>query len=201
MGGNLTTHPRADLRIVSWADSEIGADLTRLIVAHGERPVAMHGAHRATGRSLVSNGDLGADIIRLAAGAGFAPHTHPGDHLLAVIAGEGTITYDGRVHHTRAGQIYLIEGAVPHAVGAITDHVILAVGAPHKAVDAVDRMALVRYEEVIAPEGDLDCTICHRAAVVPVRLHDLSCPHCPCSQCVGADHADDRAGAGRADAP
>lgn len=187
MGGDLKNRARADLLIVSWAESEIDADLTRLVVAHGERPVAMHGAAQATGRSLVSNGDLGADIIRLAAGAGFAPHTHPGDHLLAVIAGQGTITYDGRIYRTRAGQIYLIEGAVPHAVGAITDHVILAVGAPHKAVDAVDRMALVAYEEVIAAEGDLDCSICNRSAALPARLHDLGCPHCPCSRCVSGD--------------
>ncbi|QXJ26449.1 cupin domain-containing protein [Actinomadura graeca] len=144
----------------------------------------MHGAVDATGRGLVGNGRIGADVIRLAAGAGFAPHTHPGHHVLAVLAGVGTITYGGRVHRTEAGQIYLVEGEVPHAVGAISDHLILAVGAPHKPVDSADRMDLVPYTEVLAPDGDLDCLICEMSAALPDRLHDRGCPHCPCTACV-----------------
>ena len=175
----------AELAVVTWADCEFETNLTRLLIDHGSRPVAMHGARDATGQSLVSNGAIGADVIRLPAGAGFAPHTHPGHHILVVVGGQGTITYDGRIYRTRAGNTYLIEGSVPHAVGAITDHVILAVGAPHKTVDATDRMTLVPYEEVIAPDGDLECTICRIAAMMPTRLHDLTCSHCPCSECVG----------------
>jgi quercetin dioxygenase-like cupin family protein len=181
--GDPTGRMRPELAVVRWAGSAIGDDLTRLIVSHEERPIAMAHAKNATGQSVASNGELGADVIRLSAGAGFAPHTHPGHHILVVIGGIGTITYAGRVYRTEAGQAYLIEGAVPHAVGAITDHVILAVGAPHKAVAATDRMALVPYEEVIAPEGDLDCTICGRSAALPARLHDMSCEHCPCAKC------------------
>jgi quercetin dioxygenase-like cupin family protein len=51
----------------------------------------------ASGRSLVSNGQLGIDLIRLAGGDGFVPHTQPGDHLLICVAGEGTVTYGGAV--------------------------------------------------------------------------------------------------------
>lgn len=178
---------REKLRIVDWATASAGEEATVLEVGHHARPVTMHGADGATGESLVSNGALGADIIRLGAGKGFAPHTHPGHHLLIVLAGEGTITYDGVVYPTRAGQIYLVEGLVPHAVGAVTDHVILAAGSPHKAVDAEDRMALVDYEEVVSPVGDLHCLICDQVAPSPLRLHDLGCPHCPCHDCVGAE--------------
>jgi quercetin dioxygenase-like cupin family protein len=181
---------QAELAIVDWADAEIGEDATTLTVGHGPRPTEMHGARDATGKSLVTNGAVGADIIRVPAGGGFAPHTHPGHHLLIVLAGEGTITYDGDVIPTRAGQIYLIEGEVPHAVGAITDHVILAAGSPHKPVDSVDRMALVDYEEVISPIGDLRCLICEKSAPAPVRLHDVDCPHCPCHTCVGLEEAE-----------
>ena len=145
--------------------------------------MTVHGAD-ATGQPLVTNGEIGADLIRLAAGSGFAPHTHPGHHILTVVGGTGTITYDGRVYQTEAGQTYLIEGAVPHAVGAITDHVLIAVGSPHKAIDAHDRMAPVPYEEVIAETGDLTCMICQTSVRAPKRLHAARCPHCPCLECV-----------------
>ncbi|MGI8335650.1 cupin domain-containing protein [Actinomadura scrupuli] len=182
----MTTHVQGpELVILSWADSEIGSDLTRLTVPHGPRPVTMAGTANATGQPLVGNGAIGADVIRLSAGGGFAPHTHPGHHILAVIAGVGTITYGGRIHRTEAGQVYLVEGAVPHAVGAVTDHLILAVGAPHKPVHSTERMELVPYTEVLAPDGDLDCTICALSARLPDLPHDLGCPHCPCVTCAG----------------
>src|SRR5207302_2015438 len=97
------------------------------------------------------------------------PHTHPGHHVLIVIGGRGTITFDGKIYETQAGHSYLIAGAIPHAVGAITDHVIIAIGAPHKAVDAHDRMMPVPYEEVLAAEGDLECMICKKYARIPMR--------------------------------
>jgi peptidase E len=77
----------------------------------------------------------------------------------------------------------MVEGAVPHAVGAVTDHVILAVGAPHKPVDAVDRMTPVEYQAVTAESKVLECTICGLAAAYPIRIHEMGCPHCPCLGC------------------
>jgi quercetin dioxygenase-like cupin family protein len=175
--------PQSNLDILTWASSLIGTDVTKLTIDCGPLPTAMHGTAAATGKALVSNGALGVDVIRLPAGAGFVPHTHPGHHILIVVGGTGTITYAGQVHATRAGQVYLIEGEVPHAVGAVTDHVILAVGSPHKAVDAEDRMEAVPYEEVIAPDGDITCMICDIEAIAPTRLHSAGCPHCPCADC------------------
>jgi hypothetical protein len=131
----------------------------------------------------VSSGQLGADVIRLGAGEGFATHTHPGDHLLFILAGEGTISYRGVVLPTHAGETYLLEGLEPHAVGAITDHVILAVGSPHKAIDAPDRMTLVAYEAIAANFDHLHCLICDIEARLPDRLHHRGCPHCPCHDC------------------
>lgn len=166
------------LEIVRWArdlglngEQALGIDL-------GERPVQL--AHsNATGEGLVSNGVLGADVIRLAAGDGFVPHTHPGDHLLIVVGGRGTITCGGKIYPTRAGELYMVEGLVPHAVGAITDHVILAVGSPHRPVDAPDRMKPVGYDAVTANIDDLHCLICDLHARYPRRLHEAGCPHCP----------------------
>ncbi|MFJ8814017.1 cupin domain-containing protein [Amycolatopsis thermoflava] len=175
----------AELELVTWARSRVHRGHTELDVHHGSRSTALHGAPAASGDALVSNGVVGADLLRLPAGAGFVPHTHPGHHVLVVTAGIGTITYAGRTHETRAGQVYLIEGEVPHAVGAITDHVILAVGSPHRAIDAEDRMAPVPYEEVVSLDGELCCLICDVITSAPRRPHDVGCPHCPCHACAG----------------
>jgi quercetin dioxygenase-like cupin family protein len=173
------------LRIVSWADQVFRDSVLRtttMVVDEGALPVEM--AHSpATGMPLVSNGRLGVDVIRLRAGDGFQPHTHPGDHLLIVIGGVGTITYHGSISRTHAGQVYMIDGEAPHAVGAITDHVIMAVGSPHKGVGDPDRMRVSEYAEVLASANNLTCLICQLTSVFPTMLHDLGCSHCPCATC------------------
>lgn len=176
---------KAALTIATWAEKTIGPERTGLQVEHAPLPVPVHGTSSASGRELVTNGAIGADLIRLPAGAGFVPHTHPGHHILTVVAGVGTITYDGRIHETQAGQTLLIEGGIPHAVGAITDHLILAVGSPHKRIGADDRMIPVAYEEVVADDGELTCMICLCTAGPPRFLHSVGCPHCPCRTCAG----------------
>lgn len=172
------------LNITSWAEAIESKDGKQLLsVSLTERPSKM--AHSsATGEGLVSNGYLGADVIHVQAGKGFVPHTHPGDHLLIIVGGEGTITYDGKIYPTHAGQIYMIEGRVPHAVGAITDHVILAVGAPHRPIDSEDRMKPVEYQEVTANIDELHCLICDVKSQLPNKLHNTGCSHCPCYDCV-----------------
>lgn len=170
------------LKIVQWAMDQGVNNEQLLSISLGLRP--FHMAHsNATGESLVSNGHLGVDIIRLSAGDGFVPHIHPGDHLLIVVGGQGTITYDGKIYPTKAGQVYMIEGKVPHAVGAITDHVILAVGSPHRPVDALDRMEPLGYEAITTEINQLHCLICNIATIYPQRLHDMGCLHCPCFEC------------------
>lgn len=171
------------LVIKKWADDlGISGNSQLLKINTGERPAHMSHSN-ATGEGLVTNGQLGVDVIRLEGGDKFQPHTHPGDHLLIVVAGEGTITYDGKIYPTRAGQAYMVEGAVPHAVGAITDHVILAVGSPHKPVDSTDRMVPTEYESITANLGNLHCLICDIQVNTPNRLHQTNCKHCPCPDC------------------
>src|SRR5262245_8434145 len=128
-----------DLRIARWAThgdyrapiaSRTG--MSTLLVHDGARPTPMaHSPAGVTGAGLASNGMRGVRVIRVPAGRGFPPHTHPGDHLLIVVAGFGTIAVGGRVYATQAGEVYMIAGSEPHAVGAVSDHVILAVGSPH----------------------------------------------------------------------
>jgi len=163
------------LKVLTWAqDGGVDANgLQHLLIDRAPRPVPM--AHSpATGAGLVTNGALGVDVIRLGAGEGFSPHTHPGDHLLIVIAGQGTMSYDGVIYPTRAGQVYMVEGSVPHAVSAITDHVILAVGNPHRAVGDPERATLVEYQEVLSRSEELHCMVCDRRG----RTTQL-CARCP----------------------
>jgi quercetin dioxygenase-like cupin family protein len=170
----------AALRIERWA-SDLGSEGTvqRLGVDTTPGPVRVLKTRAATGRPLLSNGYLGADILHVTAGDGFAPHTHPGDHLLFVLAGCGTITVDGTITETGAGQVYLIEGAVPHAVGAITDHVILAIGAPHMPLDSEARQDLTAYEALLTSMGSITCTICGVAGDGADALAERGCTHSP----------------------
>ncbi len=155
------------LILARWAD-QLEARLP-------EATAPMYGTS-ARALPLVTNGRLGLDLVQVPAGGGFEPHTHPGDHLLVVVSGRGTITYDGVIYETVPGQVYLVEGAVPHAVGAITDHAILAVGAPHRRADDADRMALTEYAAVAAELGQLTCLPCGGRATF---VGDPGCPHNP----------------------
>ena len=97
-----------DLKIVRWADAgsyDRDEEMQTLFVSTGARPVKV--AHSpATGQALASNRLIGADIIRLSAGNGFVPHVHPGDHLLIVIGGHGTVSYGGKIYPTQAGELF-----------------------------------------------------------------------------------------------
>lgn len=144
-----------------------------LETGHG---VQVHGAP-ATGLPLHTNGNLGADILFVRGGDEFPVHTHPGDHLLYCLAGHGTITVAGITYKIKPGDIYMVEGMIPHAVGAETDHVLVAIGSPHKPVDAPDRMTWVDWDgnpllAPLAPAGRAaDLTLDEPIPYVPTLQH------------------------------
>ncbi|MEU6743663.1 cupin domain-containing protein [Streptosporangium sandarakinum] len=108
--------------------------------------VALHDAD-ALGSALVSNGQLGADVLWVPAGGRFPIHTHPGHHLLYCISGRGTITIADHTYEVSPGDLYLVEGRQPHAVGAAAghEHVLLSIGSPHRPIQAKDRMQLTDW--------------------------------------------------------
>ncbi|GAA4085303.1 cupin domain-containing protein [Actinomadura miaoliensis] len=113
-----------------------------------EQGVPVHGAD-ATGLALHLSGDghLGADMLRVPPHTSFPIHVHPGHHLLLCLEGEGTITVDQVTHRIRPGDLYMVDGQVPHAVGAgDTEHVLVAIGAPHKPVDDPSRMTFTDWQ-------------------------------------------------------
>jgi quercetin dioxygenase-like cupin family protein len=164
-------HDNGDIIIADWAQE---VDHGTLKIFMGEGPVPMHNTD-ATAWKLVTSHKLGVDHITVPAGSGFPPHTHPGDHLLIVIAGRGTITVDGKIYPTHGGQVYFVPGDKTHAVGAIDEHHILAVGAPHRLPDDPERMALVEYASIASEIGELECGVCGARG----KLNEIDCPHLP----------------------
>ncbi|MEU5634080.1 cupin domain-containing protein [Streptomyces rishiriensis] len=171
---------RAPLLICDWA-TDLGLDGTtqQLGINLAPGPTRVSKTADATGHSLLSSGHVGADILHVPAGSGFAPHTHPGDHLLFVLAGTGTISVAGEIVPTRPGQVYMVEGAVTHAVGAVTDHMILSVGAPHRHLDSPERQELTAYSALLGDLGQITCRLCDIQGSSGEELTAKGCPHSP----------------------
>jgi quercetin dioxygenase-like cupin family protein len=123
------------------------ANLAKLALSVSRDGVPVHGAD-ALGLGLHSNGQLGADLLWVPAGKRFPVHTHPGHHLLLCLSGTGTITLDKITYRVGPGDFYMVDGLVPHAVGAAeeTDHILVAIGSPHKPVDSPERMAFTDWD-------------------------------------------------------
>lgn len=102
----------------------------------------------AYGEKLLSNGTIGVDMLVVPPGAGFPVHVHAGHHLLLCISGPGTFSLAGQVHTVDVGDLSMIEGNVPHAVGNpnAQPHVLLAIGCPPRELDAEDRMTVTDWD-------------------------------------------------------
>jgi quercetin dioxygenase-like cupin family protein len=111
----------------------------RLTVDKGEGSYQMANSD-GTGDPLVAHNGFGADVIRFAAGRGVQPHTHEGDHILFVLAGEGWLGYESQRHRLHAGLCYFVPGAVVHSIEAETALVLIAVGNNHRPIDSAARM-------------------------------------------------------------
>lgn len=166
--------------LCDWAlDGGVVGNEQLLKIGMRSRDTRIAKTREATGTPLISNGFLGADLIHVPAGEGFAPHTHPGDHLLFVVGGRGTITAAGEILETSPGLVYMVDGAQPHAVGAITDHVLLSVGVAHQQLDSEERQELRPFDDLLTDNGYIVCRICGVRAQSDTGLRDLGCSHAP----------------------
>lgn len=139
-GHQLILHPEREAQIQG---------VRRLVeTEHGE--AAWGDLVDAFGEKLFTNFLLGGDLLVVPPGSGFPPHVHPGHHLLLCLAGPGTFSLAGTTHTVGPGDLYMVEGGVPHAVGNPNGapHIILAIGAPPKELDAEDRMTVVEWDGV-----------------------------------------------------
>jgi quercetin dioxygenase-like cupin family protein len=97
---------------------------------------------------------MGADLVEMAPGSSFPLHTHPGDHILYIVQGPGIVHVDGEDREVRAGDTVFIPAEYAHGVrtldSAAAPLVFLAMGHPHRALDAADRMHVVSEEGIHA---------------------------------------------------
>ena len=96
--------------------------------------------------------EFGVDLIEMDPPACFPLHTHPGDHLLCVLQGEGIVHVDGIDHPVGVGDSIFVPADYPHGVKTpplpldssdgppARPFRFLAAGHPHKHVSASDRM-------------------------------------------------------------
>jgi quercetin dioxygenase-like cupin family protein len=115
------------------------------LVLVDDRGVALPGIRgRAGVAALTLEGiEIGADLIEMQPGSAFPFHLHPGEHILYVIAGQGTVRVGGAEHVIRAGDSVFIPAECPHHVAnphTAGELVLLSVGYPHKGLAARDRM-------------------------------------------------------------
>jgi len=95
-------------------------------------------------------------LIEMQPGSAFPLHTHPGDHILYVLAGPGLVHVDGVDHRVNTGDTIFIPAEYPHGVRTIREApalVFLAVGFPHKHVSAPDRMRLLNGKDAQEKAG------------------------------------------------
>lgn len=97
------------------------------------------------GSTTLEGQPIGADIIEMQPGSEFALHKHPGDHVLYIVSGTGSVHISGADRLVKEGDLVFIAAEHPHAVKgppleASSSLRIIAFGYPHKHVGALDRM-------------------------------------------------------------
>lgn len=124
-------------------------NVARDLVA-GAIPTTPLSGVRADGAGLYESPPLpagtiaGLDVLVVPPDVAFPVHVHAGHHVLYVIAGAGTVLYEGETYRTGPGDLVVIPAEVEHNVAAgPSGQTILAFGVPHRPVYAADRMRVV----------------------------------------------------------
>lgn len=90
---------------------------------------------------------IGADRLIMQPGSAFELHTHPGAHILYVLASRGFIHIDGVDYEMKAGDTVYVPAEYAHGVKTnpkVHEPLqILAFGVPHMPVESKERMTLV----------------------------------------------------------
>ena len=85
---------------------------------------------------------MGADLLHFGKNGGVPMHSHPGDHLLIVIAGSGVLNFYDEEHQITTGKIYWIPGGAPHAIRASSHLTLISIANNHIAADRPERLTL-----------------------------------------------------------
>lgn len=104
----------------------------------------MHGS-QAHGIPLVKQDNFAADILHFLPGEKTSLHTHPGNHILFVVDGGGTLTYSYEHHPLVKGTCYLVPGSTPHRVSADERGMyLLSIADTHRNVDSKERAEVIQ---------------------------------------------------------
>jgi quercetin dioxygenase-like cupin family protein len=104
--------------------------------------LSMHGS-TALGASLVKNGKFAADILAFDAGQKTEPHTHPGNHILFVVEGEGWLIFNGQHYILTPATCYFVPGLTVHQVGSDSNMLLLSIADDHRPVDSAQRLEVI----------------------------------------------------------
>lgn len=120
-----------------------GASLKAMVNDRGQEIPGATGASGVV--EDIEGGKIGIDKIQLLPDSSFVPHTHPGHHILYVLRGRGFMTIGDQEYSMNRGDTLYVEANQPHAMRSTKTHrlIVLAIGFPHKAIDAADRMTVV----------------------------------------------------------
>lgn len=137
-----------ELRERTWNETEhlrhiLDGEWVPMLDADGKVLPKIAGKHGVMGEKL-DGSHIGADFVRMQPGARFPLHVHDGDHEIYFIEGEGFVHVDGKDILVHTGHVIHIPGEYAHGVwvpeNARSPLIFVAMGHPHKHVDATDRM-------------------------------------------------------------
>ena len=134
---------KSQLQQAVWAEFTQG----QLKSLEGQQPLQMQHSDGTALPLVVDDAKearFGADVVRFPPGKGVGLHTHVGAHILMVTKGTGILTYGNQKHGMFPGMIYLVPSNVPHAIDALTELVLVAVGNDHRPADSPERLDIVQ---------------------------------------------------------
>lgn len=100
---------------------------------------------QAKGLPLVKSGNFAADMLKFDRWEQTTLHTHPGNHILFVVEGDGWLDYGDKTYDLTSGSCYFVEGHIPHRVRASSVGMfLLAIANNHYSVDNPDRLEVIR---------------------------------------------------------
>lgn len=99
---------------------------------------------QAQGLNLVKDGNFAADMLHFKANQKTSLHTHPGNHILFVVQGDGWLIFDNEKHDLITGTCYFVPGLIPHQViaGSVGMY-LLSVADNHQPVDSASRLEVL----------------------------------------------------------
>lgn len=98
----------------------------------------------ALGLPLVKQGNFAADMLKFEPYQQTSLHTHPGNHILFVVEGDGWLDYGDETLDLTTGTCYFVPGSTPHRVkSASIGMVLMSISDSHYPVDSSDRLEVI----------------------------------------------------------